>query len=319
MEESKKKISVRVPTYNEEENVEEMTKAIVEQFENYLPSYDYEILFIDNCSTDHTREKLTSLCEENPKIKAIFNARNFGQFNSPYYGLCQATGDCAISIAADFQEPVKMIPVFVKKWEEGAKIVCGIREEDTANPILRGFRRLYYKLIGKFSTVKQIESFNGFGLYDKSFLDVMRSIDDPAPFLRGIVAELGFQCVTVSYKQEKRREGKSSNNFFRLYDAAMQSFSTYSKTPVRFITFFGLFFTALSILGGIACIILACSKVNIYNFWLIPLISFGFAVTQFFMGIIGEYILTIKTQVIKRPIVVEEKRINFEEKDDKKE
>ncbi len=313
MEIVRKKISVRVPTYNEEGNVEAMAQAITEQFTTVLTNYDYEILFIDNCSSDSTQAILTKMCAKDKHIKAIFNAKNFGQFNSPYYGICQTTGDCAISIAADFQEPVEMIPEFVKRWEEGAKIVCGVRKQDTANPFLKFFRNLYYKLIRKMSTVQQIENFTGFGLYDRSFVDVMRNLDDSAPFMRGVVAEPGFKCVTVEYKQEKRREGKTSNNFFKLYDAAMQSFSTYTKTPVRFMTFFGLIMMALSFLGGVTCIVLACLNVYLFNLWLIPLIVFLFSLNFFFMGMLGEYILTIKTQVIKRPIVVEEKRLNFDE------
>jgi len=308
----RKKISVRVPTYNEEGNVEPMANAIIEHFKKFLPDYDYEILFIDNFSQDKTREIIERLCAGNKNIKAIFNAKNFGQFNSPYYGLCQTTGDCAISIAADFQEPVEMICEFVKKWEEGYKIVCGIRKQDSANFILRSFRGLYYKLIKRMSKVQQIENFNGFGLYDKSFIDVMRSLDDSAPFMRGVVAELGFKMATVEYEQKERRSGKSSNNFFVLYDAAMQSFSTYTKTPVRFMSFFGLFLMLLSFLGGVACIVLACLKVPLYNLWLIPFIAFLFSFVYFFLGIIGEYLLTVRTQVIKRPIVVEEKRINFD-------
>lgn len=314
---NKKKISVRIPTYNEEGNVEAMAAAVIEQFETKLPQYDYEILFIDNYSRDATREKLTALCKGNKKIKAIFNAKNFGQFNSPYYGLCQTSGDCAISIAADFQEPVEMIPAFVKFWEEGAKIVCGVRKKDSANPVLKFFRRSYYKLIKSMSSVEQIENFTGFGLYDKSFIDVLRSLDDPAPFLRGVVAELGFKCVTVEYEQKDRRAGKTSNNFFRLYDAAMQSFTTYTKTPMRFMTFFGLIVMFLSVIGGITCIVLSCLKINIRNYWLIPLISLGFSIMYFFLGIIGEYILTVKTQVTKRPLVVEECRLNFDD-DNKK-
>jgi len=309
---ARKKISVRVPTYNEEGNVEAMANAIIKHFQEKLPQYDYEILFIDNCSKDKTQEIIERLCRENKKIKAIFNAKNFGQFNSPYYGLCQTSGDCAVSIAADFQEPVEMIAEFVKKWEEGYKIVCGVRKQDSASFVLRAFRGLYYKLIKRMSKVEQIENFTGFGLYDKSFVDVMRSLDDSAPFMRGVVAELGYKMTTVEYSQAARRAGKSSNNFFVLYDAAMQSFSTYTKTPVRFMSFFGLALMFLSTLGGIACIILACLKVPLYNLWIIPFVSFLFSVGYFFLGMIGEYILTVRTQVIKRPVVVEERRINFD-------
>ena len=185
-----KKVSVMIPCYNEAENIEAITGAVAAQMEA-LPQYDYEILCIDNCSTDGTRDLLREICRKNPKVKAILNVKNFGQFNSPYYGLCQTTGDCAISICADFQDPVEMIPEFLKYWEEGYQIVCGVKTSSQENPVMYKLRTVYYKLIRKFSQVDQIEHFTGFGLYDKSFLDVLRNLDDPTPFIRGIVAELG--------------------------------------------------------------------------------------------------------------------------------
>ena len=187
----KKKISIMVPCYNEEENVVPLSEAVIATLEKDLPEYDYEILFIDNCSKDKTREKLILLCSRNKKIKAIFNTKNFGQFNSPYYGLCQTTGDCTICLCADFQDPIDMIPKFVHEWENGYKIVCGIKTSSKENKIMYFLRGVYYKTIKKMSEVEQIEQFTGFGLYDKSFIQVLRDLKDPTPFLRGIVAELG--------------------------------------------------------------------------------------------------------------------------------
>ncbi|MEG1990554.1 MAG: glycosyltransferase family 2 protein, partial [Christensenella sp.] len=178
-----KKISIMVPCYNEEENVIPMSKALVGLFDNELSNYDYEILFIDNCSTDKTRENLVEICKKGHKIKAIFNAQNFGQFNSPFYALCQTTGDCTVSICADFQEPVEMIPKFVKEWESGYKIVCGIKSSSKESGFIYFLRSCYYKLIKKMSRVKQIEHFTGFGLYDAEFMDVLRKLEDPSPFL----------------------------------------------------------------------------------------------------------------------------------------
>ena len=228
-----KKISVLVPCYNEEENVVPLSAAIVEQFDKYLDGYDYELIFIDNDSSDSTREKLIELCSENKKIKAIFNARNFGQFNSPFYGMLQTTGDCTISMCADFQDPVDLIPRLVHEWENGYKIVCPIKTKSRENPVMRVMRTCYYKIIKKMSDVEQIEHFTGTGLYDRSFVDVLRQLDDPTPFLRGIVAELGFKRKEIPYEQQERRAGKTSNNWYKLYDAAMLSFTSYTKVGMR--------------------------------------------------------------------------------------
>ena len=218
-----KKISVLIPCYNEQENVEAISKAVLETLTRDLPQYDYELVFIDNDSTDDTRPILRRLCAENPKIKAIFNARNFGQFNSPYYGMLQVTGDCVIEMVADFQDPVDMIPKYVKAWEEGYKIVIGIKTSSKENKIMYALRSFYYKTIKKLSDVEQIEHFTGSGLYDRDFIEVLRKLDDPTPFLRGIVAELGYKRKEIPYEQPKRRAGKTHNNFYRLYDAAQRN------------------------------------------------------------------------------------------------
>ena len=214
-----KKISVLIPCYNEEENVVPISEAVIGIITKELPQYDYELVFIDNDSTDKTRELLRMLCAKNPKIKAIFNARNFGQFNSPYYGILQVTGDCVISMVADFQDPVELIPKYVHEWENGYKIVIGIKTSSKENPVMYWLRSCYYKLIRKLSDVEQIEHFTGSGLYDRQFIEVLRNLDDPTPFLRGIVAELGFKRKEIPYEQPKRRAGKTHNNFYKLYDA----------------------------------------------------------------------------------------------------
>mgnify|MGYP000000789492 FL=1 len=224
-----KKISIMVPCYNEQENVVPLSEALIDMFAKDLPKYDYEILFIDNDSTDTTRVKLRQLCKNNPKIKAIFNAKNFGQFNSPYYGILQTTGDCTIPVCADFQDPIDVIPRLVAKWEEGYKIVCAVKSSSKENPVMYFLRSCYYKLIKKMSSVEQIEHFTGFGLYDKSFVQVLRDLKDPIPFIRGIVGELGFKKTEIEYTQAQRRAGKTHNNFFTLYDAAMLSFTSYTK------------------------------------------------------------------------------------------
>ena len=194
-----KKISILIPCYNEEENVGPISEAVVETLERDLPEYDYELVFIDNDSTDQTRPILRKICSENPRIKAIFNAKNFGQFNSPYYGMLQCTGDCVISMVADFQDPVDMIPKYVHEWENGYKIVIGIKTGSKENPIMYALRSCYYKMIKKLSDVEQIEHFTGSGLYDRDFIEILRELDDPTPFLRGIVAELGYKRKEIPY------------------------------------------------------------------------------------------------------------------------
>ena len=301
-----------IPCYNEAENVLPMSEAILSQMD-FLPGYDYEILFIDNCSTDGTREKLSAMCARNRKIKAIFNARNFGQFNSPFYGLQQTDGDCVISMCCDFQDPPEIIPELVAEWEKGYKIVCAVKTESEENKFVRFLRTGYYKFLRKFSEAEQIEHFTGTGLYDRSFIDVLRRLDDPLPFFRGIVAELGFQRTEMPYTQKKRRAGKSHNNFCTLYDAAMLSFTQYTKFPVRLMMGTGIGAGVLSVFGGIACVILAALGKNV----LFPALLCGmgvlFSLSAVFMSLLGEYLLLIRSKVSRRPLVVEEKRINFGE------
>ena len=213
----KKTISILIPCYNEEENVVPMSEAIVNLFETQLTNYNYELVFIDNDSHDKTRELLREICSKNPNIKAIFNAKNFGQFNSPYYGILQTTGDCTISMVCDFQDPIELIPQYIKEWENGYKIVIGIKTSSKESKIMYFLRSVYYKMIKKFSDVEQIEHFTGSGLYDRSFVEVLRNLKDPKPFMRGIVAELGFKRKEIPYEQPQRRAGKTHNNFYTLY------------------------------------------------------------------------------------------------------
>lgn len=315
-----KKISVLIPTFNEEENVIPLSKAIIEQFETYLPQYDYDILFIDNDSHDRTREYLTLLCGQNPHIKAIFNAKNFGQFNSPFYGLCQTDGDCTISMCADFQDPVDLIPRLVAEWEQGYKIVSAIKTESRENKIMRFLRNRYYSIIKRMSSVEQIENFTGTGLYDKSFIKVLRELHDPMPFLRGIVAELGFRRKDIPYTQAKRRAGKTKNNWYTLYDAAMLSFTSYTKIGMRLATVFGSLISACSLLVALAYFILKLLNWDNFPMGNAPILIGVFVlggIQIFFIGILGEYILNINSRMMKRPLVIEEKRLNFPQPDDK--
>ena len=308
------KISFLIPTYNEEENVLPLSEAIIAEVEK-LGKYDYEIVFIDNDSKDKTRPILEEMCAGNKKIKAIFNARNFGQFNSPFYGLMQTSGDCTISMCADFQDPPEMIPSLVAEWEKGNKIVCAVKSKSKENRLARLGRSVYYKLMHRYSDIEMIEHFTGTGLYDRSFIEVLRTLDDPAPFMRGIVAELGYKIVEVPYTQQKRRAGKSSNNFSTLYDAAMLSISSYSKLPVRLSVVVAFVFFLLGLVGGIAYAVCAALWWDVLKeFTFVAVICALFicaAAVLFFIGMLGEYLITIKKKVTARPLVIEEKRINF--------
>ena len=309
-----KKVSILIPCYNEEENVVPMSQAIVNLFTNELTQYDYELLFIDNDSSDNTRPLLRQICAANPKIKAIFNAKNFGQFNSPYYGILQTTGDCTISMVCDFQDPIELIPQYLKEWENGYKIVIGIKSSSKENPIMYHLRSFYYRIIKKFSDTEQIEHFTGSGLYDKEFVQVLRDLKDPTPFLRGIVAELGYKRKEIEYEQPQRRAGKTHNNFMSLYDAAMLSFTSYTKIGLRLATFLGGGCGIISFIIGVFYLIAKLIWWNNFSAGIAPItigMFFLGSVQLFFLGFLGEYIMSINQRVMNRPLVVEEERINF--------
>ena len=309
-----KKVSILIPCYNEQENVRPMSEAIVDLFEKQLTQYDYELLFIDNDSSDQTRPILREICKNNEHIKAIFNAKNFGQFNSPYYGMLQTTGDCTISMVCDFQDPVELIQQYLEAWEQGYKIVIGIKTSSKENPIMYHLRSVYYKMIKKFSDVEQIEHFTGSGLYDKDFIQVLRDLKDPTPFLRGIVAELGYKRKEIPYEQPERRAGKTHNNFLRLYDAAMLSFTSYTKIGLRMATFLGMGCGAISAVIGLIYLIMKLVLWDTFAAGMAPVLIGMFflgSVQLFFLGFIGEYVLSINQRVMNRPLVIEEERINF--------
>ena len=311
----KKLISVVIPTYNEEKNVVPLAQAIVEVFENDLPEYNYEVIFIDNHSKDETQAFLRMLCRENPHIKAIFNVRNFGQARSPVYGMKQAYGDCVIRMCADFQDPVEMIVKFVREWEAGHKIVIGVKSASEEKKSMYLIRGIYYKMIKKITEIDHIEQFTGFGLYDRKFVDVVRDLHDPMPYLRGIIAELGFDYKAIEYKQAKRRAGKSKNNFYRLYDYAMIGITSYSKVVLRIATFIGVLAGCCSMVAAIVYLILKLMYWDRFSAGVAPTligIFFLSALQLFFIGLLGEYILSINTRVLDRPLVVEEERLNFD-------
>ncbi|MBR6405159.1 MAG: glycosyltransferase family 2 protein [Lachnospiraceae bacterium] len=317
-----KKVSILIPCYNEEENVREIAQAVEEQFTNELPDYNYEIIFIDNDSKDRTRDYLRVMAATDPHIKAILNTRNFGQFNSPYYGILQAHGDCVITIACDFQDPVEMIPKFVHAWEEGYKVVIGQKTKSDESKLVYGLRSLYYRMVRRFSDVPQIDQFTGFGLYDQEFVALMRTLDDPIPFLRGVVAEMGYKYKAIEYTQPKRRAGHTSNNFYRLYDGMMLSFTSYTKIGLRIASFIGYIGAFISL--GIGIYYLVRKLIDWYGYPagmapLIILVGVLGSLQLIFIGLMGEYILSINQRLMKRPLVVEEERLGNWEDDGKEE
>lgn len=310
-----KKISIVIPCYNEEENIVPMSEAVTALFKNELKGYDYEIIFIDNDSSDSSQSLIREVCKKDNKIKAIFNAKNFGQFNSPYYGMLQSSGDCTLHFCCDFQDPVEMIPVMVKEWEAGNKIIVMQKNQSEENRLMYFLRSCYYKLIHKFSDVEQIEHFTGFGLYDKSFIQVLRNLKDPTPFLRGIVAELGYSIKIIPYTQQKRRAGKTSNNFFTLYDAAMLSVTSYTKIGLRIATFMGFGVAIISIIIAIVYLVMKLIYWDEFIAGTVPIVMGMFflgAVIMIFLGIMGEYVLSINQRLMNRPLVIEKERINFD-------
>ena len=309
-----KTISVMIPCYNEEENVRAIYEAVKGQMVQNCSSYKYEILFIDNKSSDKTRDIIREICKEDPNVRAVFNVKNFGQFNSPYYGILQTSGDCTITMCADFQDPPEMIPRFVKAWEEGYKVVIGKKTKSQENPFIYWLRGIYYKMLKKMSSTEIIEQFTGFGLYDRSFVDVLRELKDSTPFMRGIVAELGPERKEIEYEQPQRRAGKTHNNFFTLYDAAMLSFTSYTKNGLRVPTIAGFVIAFLSFILGLVYLVLKLLFWNRFSAGYAPtmiIVFFMGGLLLSMLGFLGEYVMAINARVMNRPLVVEEERINF--------
>lgn len=313
--EAKKTLTIVIGCFNEVENVRPLVDEIRRVTTSGIPSYKVEILFIDNDSTDGTRDELRTICKSDKGVKCIFNARNFGHIRSPYYALTQATGDLVMLMCADFQDPPELIPEFVHKWEAGYKVVVGTKKKSKTNPLMHLVRRLYYKIIKSVSDVAQIENFTGFGLYDQSFVKVLRNLDDPYPYMRGIVSELGFKICEIQYVQPERRAGKTHNNFNTLYDMAMNGLTSYTNFFVRIASFIGLALCGLSFAGAIVyCVFLGLYWEHVSSLIVFPILSFvGFVggIILFFLGMVGEYVIQINTRVLHRPLVVEEERINF--------
>ncbi len=310
----KKNICILAPCYNEVENVRELAKAIDEVFARET-GYEHTILFIDNASTDGTQGVLREIAAESPHIKAIFNARNFGHIRSPYYGLLQAPGDAVVFVASDFQDPPEMITQFLRKWEEGFKVIVGVKTESEESRVMYALRSLYYGLVGRISEVELMQHVTGFGLYDRQVIEILRRIDDPYPYLRGLIAEIGLSIHKIPFRQPQRKRGLTKNNFYTLYDMAMLGITNHSRIPLRVATLSGFVLSAFSLFVAFVYLVAKLIFWNKYTIGTAPVIIGIFflgAVQLFFIGIIGEYVGAILTQVQKRPLVIENERLNFD-------
>jgi glycosyltransferase involved in cell wall biosynthesis len=308
-----KLISIVTPCYNEEQNVETLYQLVKDIFSK-LPEYNYEHIFIDNSSADRTVEILKGIANIDHNLKIIVNVRNFGHIRSPYYGILQSKGDAVILVVADLQDPPSLISEFIQKWEDGYKIVIGTKNKSKENKLMFFVRKLFYKAIAGISETEQVKNFTGFGLYDRQFIEILRSLDDPYPYFRGLISELGFSRIEIPYTQPKREKGKTKNNFYTLYDIAMLGLVSHSKLPLRLASFIGFGVAFISLFVAFVYFIYKLVFWSNFQLGIAPLvigIFFLGGIQLFFLGIIGEYIGVIFTQVKKRPLIIEKERINF--------
>jgi glycosyltransferase involved in cell wall biosynthesis len=312
---TKKLISIVLPCFNEEENVGPLYERVKAVFEG-LPQYDYECIFADNASTDGTQGILRSLATSDSRVKVIFNMRNFGHIRSPYNAFLQANGDAVIVMVTDLQDPPELITDFIREWESGYKVVLGQKTESRESWVIFLLRSIYYKLVRAFADVELLEHVTGFGLYDREAVERLRDLHDPYPYVRGLVAELGYPVARIPYAQGKRNSGATKNNFYTLYDMAMLGFTSHSKVPLRLATMLGFASAVVSLLAGIGYLVYKLLFWNQISVGIAPLVIglFFFASVQLvFLGIVGEYVGAIHTQVMHRPLVVERERLNFDD------
>ena len=307
-------ISVVTGCYNEEENVRELYCQVKEVFDQ-MDDYTYEHIFIDNASRDKTVSILKEISLTDPNVKVIVNTRNFGHIRSPYHALMQAKGDAVIAMAADLQDPPAMIVDFLRKWESGYKIVIGVKAKSEESALFFAIRSIYYRIIGNLADIELVKNFTGFGLYDRDIVDILKKIDDPYPYFRGLICDIGYERVEIEYTQNARKRGITKNNFYTLYDLAMLGITNHSKVPLRLATMTGFAVAILSLLVAVGYFIYKLIFWDSFSVGIAPLVIglFFFASVQlFFIGIIGEYIGAIHTQILKRPLVIEKERINFD-------
>lgn len=305
-------ISIVTPCFNEEENILELYERI-EAVMGGL-NYEYEHIFIDNASTDKTVDIIRKLAEKDKHIKAIVNSRNFGHIRSPYYGVLQGSGDAVVTLASDLQDPPELIPEFIRKWEEGYKVVIGVKTKSEEFGLFYFFRSLYYRVLRSLSDVRLIDNYTGFGLYDQRVIEILRTINDPYPYFRGLIADIGFEMAEIAFTQPRRKRGITKNNFYTLYDMAMLGVTNYTKIPLRIASMLGFTSAAVSFLVGLIYLVYKLVDWQNFSLGLAPVVIGLFflgSVQLIFLGVLGEYIGAIYTQVMHRPLVIEKERINF--------
>lgn len=310
----RKFISIVTPCYNEEENVEELYNQVKQVFSKIEDKYNYEHIFIDNASRDRTVEILKKLAKQDNNVKIIVNSRNFGHIRSPYHALLQSSGEATILVVADLQDPPEMIIDFLNKWEEGYKVVLGVKTTSEESAIMFAIRKMYYGFINRLSEIELTKNNTGFGLYDQTIIQILREIDDPYPYFRGLISDIGFESYKIEYNQPTRKRGITKNNFYSLYDMAMLGITNHSKIPLRMAAMLGFVMSAFSLFVAIVYFIAKLLFWNYFTAGTAPMVIglFLFSSVQlFFIGIIGEYVGSIHTQVLKRPLVIEKERINF--------
>jgi glycosyltransferase involved in cell wall biosynthesis len=309
-----KTISIVTPCFNEEGNVREVyerARAVIAS----LAGYAYEHIFIDNASRDNTMAELRVIAQRDKNVKVISNTRNFGHIRSPFHALRQASGDVVFCLMSDLQDPPELLADMIREWEKGTPVVIGVKTESEENPLMYWVRRRYYRLVNQLSDIETYEQFTGFGLYDRKVINIIKGLPDPYPYFRGMIAEIGLPHAEIPYRQQRRKRGKTNNNFYALFDTAMLGITNFSKVPLRLATFSGFACAVLCVLIGFGYLIYKLLFWDRFSAGVAPLVLgiFFFASVQlFFMGILGEYIGSIHTFVQNRPHVFERERINFE-------
>jgi glycosyltransferase involved in cell wall biosynthesis len=307
-------ISIVTPCYNEEENVEKVYEKVREVFAG-LPDFRYEHIFIDNASKDETVAILKNIARRDKNVKVIVNTRNFGHIRSPFYGLLQSNGDAAVLLCADLQDPPSLIVDFLKKWQEGYKVVLAVKRKSEESSAMFAVRKIYYNIIQNISEIELTKNYTGFGLYDRRVIEILRHIDDPYPYFRGLISDIGFESAKIEYTQPSRKRGITKNNFYTLYDMAMLGITNHSKIPLRLATMLGFLLSILSLITAFLFFMAKLIFWSKFTLGIAPLVIglfFFSSVQLFFLGIIGEYIGSIHTQVLKRPLVIEKERLNFD-------
>jgi len=312
-----KTISIVTPCFNEAENVRELVAQVAAIFAG-LPQYQYEHLFIDNSSTDQTVPILKEIAAQDRHVKLIINARNFGHIRSPFHGLLQASGDAAILLVADLQDPPALMIEFLRQWEAGFKMVVGIKKGSEESKPMFAVRRLYYQIVSRLAEVELLKDFTGFGLYDRQVLEILRGVPDPYPYFRGLICDIGFEKAKVEYLQPVRKRGITKNNFYTLYDMAMLGMTNHSKVPLRLATMLGFVMSILSLIFGLIYLVYKLIFWDRFSVGTAPLVIglfFVGSIQLLFLGIVGEYVGAIHTQVLRRPLVIEKERVNFTSQD----